>query len=51
MGRRSRDDGEAWIAVELRVPRWAAWCAAVGLLLMGAAALGGVTVLTWAVAR
>ncbi|MEV4819304.1 hypothetical protein [Micromonospora tulbaghiae] len=51
MGRRRKDDGEAWIVVELRVPRWAAWCAAGGLLLMGAAALGGVTVVAWAVAR
>ncbi|MFG3602653.1 hypothetical protein [Micromonospora chersina] len=51
MGRRSKGDDEAWIAVEARVPRWAAWCAGGGLLLLGVAALGGVTVALWALAR
>lgn len=35
--RRRRDDGEAWIVAEVRAPRWAVWCVAVGALLMGGA--------------
>ncbi|SCL70360.1 hypothetical protein GA0070606_5376 [Micromonospora citrea] len=37
MGRRSEGDGEAWIAVEVRAPRWAVWCVAVCSVVMGMA--------------
>lgn len=35
MGQRSKADQEAWIAVEIRAPRWAVWCVSVGALLVG----------------
>ncbi|MFI7283425.1 hypothetical protein ACIBOV_24500 [Micromonospora chersina] len=35
MGQRSKADQEAWIAVEVRAPRWAAWCVSVGSVLVG----------------
>ncbi|MEU0151565.1 hypothetical protein [Micromonospora fulviviridis] len=35
MGRRNRADREAWIVVEVRAPRWAVWCVAVGAVLVG----------------
>ncbi|WDZ84047.1 hypothetical protein [Micromonospora cathayae] len=37
MGQRSKPDGEAWIAVEVRMPRWAVWVVAAGSVLMGMA--------------
>jgi len=52
VGQRSRnDDGEAWVAVEARVPRWAVWCVAGGVLLLGLAGAGGMGVLLWVATR
>lgn len=39
MGRRSKGDGEAWVAVEVRAPRWAVWCVSVGSVLTGVSAV------------
>lgn len=47
MGRRSKGDGEAWVAVEVRAPRWAVWCVAVGSVLMGMACVAAVAVRLW----
>jgi len=38
--RRRRNDGQVWIVVEVRAPRWAVWCVAVGSVLLGLAAVG-----------
>ncbi|WP_319461269.1 hypothetical protein [Micromonospora sp. RTP1Z1] len=46
MRRRSKGDGEAWIAVEVRAPRWAVWCVAVGSVVMGMAGVA-LVVLLW----
>ncbi|MFG1660664.1 hypothetical protein ACGFIY_29420 [Micromonospora chersina] len=52
MGRRSRsDDGQAWIAVEVRLPRWAVWCLAGGVLLAGLAAAAGMGTVLWVASR
>ncbi|MEV0427869.1 hypothetical protein [Micromonospora sp. NPDC050495] len=51
MGRRSRTDGEAWIAVEVRLPRWAMWCVAGGVLLVGLAAAAGMGTVLWVASR
>lgn len=49
--RRRRHDGEAWIVIEVRAPRWAVWCVAVGALLVGAAGGAAAVAVVWAAVR
>ncbi|NLU77741.1 hypothetical protein HCA58_04885 [Micromonospora sp. HNM0581] len=46
MERRRRSSEDARIVVDVRVPRWAAWSAAFGVLTLGAANVAAVVVLT-----
>ena len=39
--RHRRDDGQVWILVDVRAPRWAVWCVAVGSVLIGASLVAG----------
>lgn len=45
MQRRRKGDGEAWIVIEVRAPRWAVWCVAGGMLLIAGGYLAAVVVL------